>query len=247
MLLIIGLFHGANSGPRDVDNGDDTGFVLKSARVDGRDRAYSVYVPPDYDPSREWPLIVFLHASGQIGRDGWRPTTSGIGPAIRSHPELFPCIVLFPQAPIRYVWTSESSRPLIAGNDATPIVEAELDQVLRDYTIDEDRIYLTGVSMGAHGTYYFGALRPDLFAALMPISGHPRYEDASLLATLPIWIFHNAGDTRIDSEEAEHMADLIAQSGGDVRITLYDSDAHNSWDRTYNDPEVIDWLLSQSR
>ncbi|MEK7794241.1 MAG: dienelactone hydrolase family protein, partial [Candidatus Hydrogenedentota bacterium] len=163
------------------------------------------------------------------------------------HPELFPCIVLFPQAPLRYVWTSESSWPRLAGNDATPIVDAELDEVLRDYTIDEDRIYLTGVSMGAHGTYYYGARRPDLFAALMPISGHPRYQDASILAALPIWIFHNAGDTRIDSEESQHMAGLIAQDGGDVQITLYDSAAHNSWDRTYNDPEVIEWLLSQSR
>ena len=245
MLLIIGLFHGAGSTPRGA--GGDTGFLVKSVHVDGVRRNYSVYLPPGYTPARQWPLIVFLHASGQIGRDGLRPTIEGIGPAIRFRPELYPCIVLFPQAPVRYVWTNDSRRPVIAPNDATPIVDAELDEVLRDYAIDEDRIYLTGVSMGAQGAYYYGARNTDRFAAIMPISGHPRYDDAPALAAVPVWIFHNARDPRIDPAEPQHMADLIAQDGGDVRITLYDSDEHNAWDRTYNDPEVIAWLLSQTR
>ena len=86
----------------------ETGFLNRSVTLGGARYPYVVYVPRDYDPSRSWPVVLFLHGSGERGSDGLRETQIGAGAAIRSAPERVPAIVVFPQAPAESRWLDES-------------------------------------------------------------------------------------------------------------------------------------------
>ena len=118
--------------------------------------------------------------------------------------------------------------------------------VLDEYTIDPDRVYLTGLSMGGYGTWQYGAKHIDTFAALIPICGGGKRSDAPALATKPIWAFHGADDTTVPPGMSRQMVDLVKKAGGTIKYTEYPKAGHNSWDAAYNDPKAIRWLLEHS-
>src|SRR5438105_562573 len=74
-----------------------TGFLNKTVAVDRTAYPYVVYVPHDYSSAKQWPVILFLHGSGEIGSDGLKQTQGGLGSAIRLRPERYPAIVVMPQ------------------------------------------------------------------------------------------------------------------------------------------------------
>lgn len=180
-------------------------------------------------------MLLFLHGLGERGDDGLTPTQVGIGPALQRWPERFPCLMVFPQCPIDRRWA-----------DAFDHIDATLEAALRTYRVDEQRIALTGVSMGGFGTWLYGAVHPDRFCALMPVCGGGKPGDAPRLQGLPIWAFHGAQDDVIDAARSREMVDAIRQANATVRYTEYPDLGHNCWDRVYNDPEPVSWLLAQS-
>lgn len=213
-----------------------TGFVPVRLTVGATRIAHSVYVPPDYDPSRKWPLILFLHGMGERGDDGVVQTEVGIGKALREHPDRFPCIVAMPQCPKDSTWNTRGD-----------IVDAALDHAIKHYAIDPDRVYLTGLSMGGFGTWIHGASRTDVFAAFIPICGGGNASDAPALAKRPVWAFHGANDSVVNPQVSRTMVEAVTAAGGTVKYTEYEGVDHNSWDATYGDPAVIAWLLEQRR
>jgi len=121
-----------------------------------------------------------------------------------------------------------------------------------DYAVDLSRVYLTGLSMGGRGAYQLAALQPQRFAALVPICGpRPdvlrREERMCALIYLPTWIFHGALDSMVAADESIKIADELKALGGNVRLTIYPDLKHNSWQRTYENPELYEWLLEQKR
>lgn len=119
-----------------------------------------------------------------------------------------------------------------------------MDKVEADYAVHADRIYLTGLSMGGYGTWALASLGPERFAAIVPICGGGRARDAAKLAELPIWAFHGARDSVVRLEEMQAMIDRAKADGGKPRLTVYPDLGHNSWTRTYDNPELYAWLLS---
>lgn len=232
-----------------------TVFISKSIEVNGTVCPYAVFVPPGYTPEKAWPLIVFLHGSGERGDDGLHQTEVGIGPALRDRPEQFPAIVLLPQCPRDLFW-----------NVVLEHIEAAMARAMEDYNIDPDRVYLTGISMGGYGTWLWGATKTDTFAALMPICGGGHVLDISLiskkpigrrfgsfesrvkkLATIPIWTFHGADDDTVPPRCSRQMVEAVNAAGGDVRYTEFEDTGHNSWDKAYAHEEAIRWLFDQRR
>ncbi len=213
-----------------------TGFLTKSVQIEGETYVYSVYVPLGYDPARAWPLILFLHGVGERGRDGLLQTDVGIAHAIRKYPDRFPCIVVIPQCPETCWW-----------NKAFALVDATLARTREAYNVDADRLYLTGLSMGGFGTWAYAGAHPDLFAALVPICGGGKPEDAARLAHLPIWAFHGDADSTVSPKMSRRMVEAVRAAGGDARYTEYPGVGHNSWDAAYGDPELLNWLLEQRR
>lgn len=221
-----------NGGAGDVE----TGMISKSVTVDGAARTYVVYVPPEYDPSETWPMVVFLHGAGERGDDGIDQTRVGIGPAIQSAPERFPCIVVMPQCPVNIMW------PAVA-----PQIDAVIADTLASYNVDESRMYLTGLSMGGYGTFMYGADNIERFAALAPICGGGRVTDAAKLATVPMWVFHGGADPVVTPDKSRTMVEAIEAAGGDVQYTEYPGVGHNSWDAAYGDPALMEWMLSKRK
>ena len=135
----------------------ETGFLDRSITVGGRSYHYQVYVPADYASKSNWPAILFLHGAGERGNDGLLQTAVGLGAAIRQNPSRYPAIVVFPQAPPDSQWV---------GTPADMAVGA-LQQTMREFHVDASRVYLTGLSMGGHGTWYVAYRHPELFAAVV--------------------------------------------------------------------------------
>jgi predicted peptidase len=214
----------------------DTGFITRSVEVNGKTRKYTVFLPFTYEPSKLYPTIVFLHGLGECGSDGHHCLTEGFAPYIAHHPEAFPFITIFPQS--TGDWT---------GMDRAQMVAAEIDDAEANYSIDKDRIILTGYSTGGYGTWRIGAQYADRFAALVPMAGYPDSDDVPTLAHLPIWIFHNGGDPFVFASFSSEMYDKLKKAGADVQYTEYGDFGHDCWDRAYNDPKLWDWMLQQRR
>jgi predicted peptidase len=160
IVILIWLLTGCTEYLMDFTS-SGTGFVLKSVSFEGQSRKYCLYVPDSYSDTAEWPLIIFFHGSGERGLDGKKQCTVGIGPAINARPDYFPCLVLLPQ---------ESRKEELPWREA-------FDQTVKDYRIDENRIYVTGLSVGGTYTWIAGAEYPDRFAALMPLCGKGKPDD----------------------------------------------------------------------
>jgi len=233
-----------------------TGFINKTVTLDGKTSRYVVYVPFEYDPGQAWPLILFLHGAGERGDDGMVQTEVGIGTAIRRHPERFPAIVVFPQCPRDNFYSA-----------ILDVMEAQLAATRAEFNIDDERVYLTGLSMGGFGTWLWGAVKTDTFAALMPICGGGRdriVRDALGMtgespfgtfetrvkqwASVPVWAFHGGADGVVAPEQSREVVEAIRASGGtQIRYTEYEGVGHDSWNRAYDDPQAIAWLLRQRK
>ena len=194
---------------------------------------YLVFLPSKYQGGNEkWPLLVFLHGSGETGDDIEKVKLHGPPKFVESKPD-FPFIVVSPQTPIR-TWIPE-------------VLGALLDEVVQQYRVDEDRIYVTGLSMGGAGTWNLAAKYPDRFAAIAPICGAGRPEDAARLKGLPIWAFHGALDKPESLVQHQAMVDAVKQAGGNVQYTVYPDLKHDCWTVTYDNPQLYEWLLKHRR
>jgi len=146
-------------------------------------------------------------------------------------------LVVMPQLPVDCRWEGPMQDLALATLDAT----------LREYNGDRDRIVLTGLSLGGYGTWLLGGRYPEKFCALLPICGGGNPADAAKLARLPIWCFHGDADAAVPVERSREMVEAVRAAGGQVRYTELPGVEHNSWDPTYEDPEVIEWMLAQRR
>lgn len=229
---------------RDEIASTNTGFLSFTTHAEGEEQPSVVYVPDNYDPSREWPLVVFLHGMGERGSDGWRQTEVGIGKAIRWNPDRFPCLVVMPQCSKTTVWSSPTNDN---GAPAPSHIDDAIAYVERYFNVDKDRVSLTGLSMGGYGTFAYGANNADRFSAFAPICGGGDTSDATKLAQVPMKVFHGGADTVVAPDRSRVMVEAIRAAGGSVTYTEYPGVGHNSWDDAYGDPETISWLISQRR
>ncbi|HQU44077.1 MAG TPA: prolyl oligopeptidase family serine peptidase, partial [Pirellulales bacterium] len=186
---------------------------------------YLLFLPEGYDKSeKKWPLILFLHGSGESGKDLEKVKIHGPPKIVERKPD-FPFIVVSPQSR-RRGWNPEALKAL-------------LDEVLADERVDRDRVYVTGLSMGGFGTWTLAAEYPNYFAAIVPICGGGDPEDAPSLKQLPIWVFHGAKDKAVPLERSQEMVDALKKAGADVKFTVYPEAGHDSWTETYNNPEFF--------
>ena len=245
LLIAICVVCPVGNAQEAVGEKPETGFLNFSSTVQGEERAGAVYIPPEYTPSTKYPLIVFLHGSGERGSDGIEQTKAGLGNAIRKDPDRFPCIVYMPQCPNNLKWDSSQPKGTLSSHD---FITAGMDEIIKRYSIDEDRVYLTGLSMGGRGTYVYGAQNTDKFAAFIVICGRGAKREAIALATKPLWIFHGEADGVVPFKASVYAVDAIRENGGEVKFTPYPGVGHNAWDKAYSKSQgAIEWLLEQRK
>ena len=204
---------------------------------------YLLYLPSDYgkDESKKWPLIVFLHGSGESGNDVQKVTKHG-PPELLSNGTDLPLknfVVVSPQCPSSRVgWQPYMLNPF-------------LDEILAKYKVDPDHVYLTGLSMGGYGTWLWAEQNPGRFAAIAPMSGggnaNPRIVRRSL-SHMPVWNFHGEADPTVPISESEAMVEAVKKTGNqDVKFTRYPGVGHDCWSQAYGNAELYEWFLQHTR
>jgi len=203
---------------------------------------YLLYRPAHYweDPKRKWPLIIYLHGTADRGEDPELVRRDGMARLVEDMGH-FPFIVLSPQIP-----TTLNTDNLIAVFES---YQQLLAQIVATHTVDPDRIYLTGLSLGGYLTWVWASLVPNQFAAIAPIcaggarGGGLTSERLCLLKELPIWTFHGEQDQVVPAVATREKVEALRACGGQVKFTLYPGVGHNAWTRTYHNPELFAWLM----
>lgn len=205
---------------------------------------YLLFLPPGYEPhgDKKWPLMLFLHGAGERGTNVWKVATHGPPKNVTKNPD-FPFVLISPQCEEGKTWSRDALLGL-------------LDEAIKVYNVDTNRVYLTGLSMGGFGTWDLGLSNPERFAAIAPICGggqiitvllHSR-DKADSFKTLGVWAFHGAQDPVVPVEESQRMVDALKKAGvKDVKFTVYPEAKHDSWTETYNNPDLYTWFLSHVR
>lgn len=192
------------------------------------DLSYWLYLPQSYAEKRDWPLILFLHGSGERGNEPELVKKYGLAFWI-DREENFPFVVVSPQCPAEVRWI-----------DLVEKLDTLLDHILHTYAIARSRVYLTGLSMGGQGAWCLAAHHPERFAAVVPICGRifPDYETTlCALKNVPVWVFHGEQDKAVWVKNSHQMVDLLRACGGNVRLTIFPDADHFCWDRVYTNPD----------
>ena len=227
----------------------------ETQKPNGQKLVYRLYVPSNYDPEKEYPLLVFLHGAGEVGVDNEKQFGNMIL-EIFKHKEspIHDAIVLLPQCPSGNQWVDT---PWANGNYRTSYVKESdelktvmtiLSGIREDYSVDAGRIYATGISMGGFGTWDLLMRHPDVFAAGIPVCGGADVTLAPELAKLPIRTFHSADDTVVPPSGTRAMAEAIKNNDPvDFTYTEFPSGGHDAWTRVGKDLSNWEWLFSQKK
>ena len=204
--------------------------------------SYQIFLPAEYgvDPERRWPLILSLHGAAARGTDSSQILKADLPATIEAGVD-YPFIIIAPLCPADTWWS-----------DHLPAIDILLKEVNDRYLVDNNRISVTGVSMGAFGVWHLGVAYPQRFSALVPISGGAAWfygfpEKARSLAHVAVWIFHGEADPIIPLREAMVLADELKAVGNSSRLTIIPESGHDIWKQVYRMPELIEWLGEQKR
>lgn len=215
---------------------------------------YNIYYPQAYKKDSKIPLFIFLHGAGERGVDNKLQLTH-IAPFMSEKvvTEQYPAVMLWPQcaendywAPVkRFEWVP------VNGGTVTASMEALIDlieDIIKDDHIDNNRIYLAGLSMGGFGTFDLLSRKPDIFAAAVPICGGADLSKTEIYKHVPLWIFHGAKDPVVPVRLSDEVVEKLKASGAhQVRYTVYPEGGHDIWNDAFNEAELLPWLFSQRK
>ena len=222
---------------------------------------YRILYPENYNPDQQYPLLLFLHGSGERGSDNEKQLIHGsamfLEPINRRN---FPAFIVFPQCPEDGWWinrsqlrTLESDADLnesyeFPASEPMTLVMELLDELLTELSVDKSRLYVMGLSMGGYGTFDLLSRCPEMFAAAVPICGGGNPELAERYAPhTSLWVFHGEEDTVVPAELSRTMAKAIEKAGGDVKYTEYKGIGHNSWDPAFAEEDLLPWIFNKQR
>ncbi len=183
----------------------------------------------------KFPLIVFLHGSGERGTD--LEQVKNHSPFTYQNLIKQPVAILAPQCPENVWWDTNAVYQLIL-------------EISSKYNVDKSRIYLTGLSMGGWGTWKLAEEHPELFAAIATVCGpvdQMMMFEVEKLKDMPIQIFHGALDDVVPPIQSIEMYQKLVKINSISHLTIFPNDNHNSWDSTYSNPQFYEWLLTQHK
>ena len=239
--------------------GDDLllGFEARSFRSPGGLRLrYRLFRPPGYDPQKKYPLIVFLHGASGSGTDNRKQLTGSrrYGVELWASAEVqaeHPAFILAPQADpalsptwVRYWRAAADPDPMRA--EPLEMVVDLIAELQHEFSLDPDRFYLTGMSMGGFGAWIGISRYPGLFAAATPMcgGGDPSHVGETEAA---VWAFHGKLDRVVPVRRSREMVDALRKAGKNPRYNEYPKVGHEVWKRAFEEPELVEWLFKQRR
>lgn len=241
-----------------VQSQDMSLYQKKEYVSDGDTLPYRILYPEGYSPANKYPLILVLHGAGERGNDNQLQLVHGAklfaDPVTR---EKYPAIVVFPQCPRDSYWSSvtidRGKGPLRLHFDytnpiTTPLRQAMelVDLIAGKESVDQRRVYITGLSMGGMGTFEAVYRYPRRFAAALPICGGGDTAHYEKVKT-PFWVFHGADDATVAVDYSRAMVEKLKDLKVKVKYTEYPGVNHNSWDSAFAEPDFLAWMFEQKR
>jgi predicted esterase len=207
-------------------------FTSRSGETNVR-IGYLLSLPAGYSRAAKAPMILFLHGSGERGTNLEAVKAHG-PPKLVGQGRLLQFVVVSPQCPPDSDWDAPGMLTALGGL---------VDEVVRQYGVDAERIYLTGLSMGGFGTWSLASRFPGRFAAIAPVCGGGNSGMSAVLGNIPVWIFHGARDPVVPVSRATEMISNLASSDPNMKSTIYPELGHDSWTATYGNPDLYLWML----
>lgn len=194
------------------------------------------------NPEKRYPIMIFLHGMGSGGSDNEKQLNGIVRDfAAGKFHDKNPSFVFAPQCPDDSKgWRGEYLDDVIG----------LLKTAIKDLPVDEDRVYITGVSMGGFGTWSALAEAPDLFAAAVPVCGGGNPATAKVIKNIPIWTHHGVADPVVSVDFTRRMVEALKKEKGHIKYTEYDEASgvkHDAWTPCYSNPEVYEWMYEQRR
>lgn len=244
-------------------------FVARTVTFQTTVLPYRLFIPDNYATTRKYPLVLALHGSGERGTDNisqiqnWRLATSWADPRNQVN---YPCFVAAPQCPPGRVWPEAQ---------ILETLNSLIDSLSREFTLDVNRLYITGLSMGGYGTWSMLSRYPGRFAAAVPMSGGGDPATAAAIGSTPIWNFHGALDDVVPVSESRAMIAALEHIGrttiyplcrpgdctglpdtsiamhvsshADLFYCEYESGGHVIWNESYDNPRLFPWVFDKFR
>lgn len=234
-------------------------FAPASYMINGYTLPYQIMYPKDYDASKRYPLLIFLHGAGERGDNNENQLTHGKDFLINNFQTNYPAIVIAPQCPATSYWSNvqkiilDNKTSFIFGmtSQPTPAMETLVHLVnywLSSGKVDLKQVYVGGLSMGGMGTYELLWRMPNTFAAAFPICGggdvHKVVESTKNTA---LWIFHGSADDVVSPKFSQDMYQELKDAGNEVKYTEYPGVNHGSWINVFQSTDLIPWLYSHKK
>ena len=219
----------------------------------GKTLPYQIHKPQGYDAGKKYPLVVFLHGSGERGSDNRQQLKHGSAVFVTKEAQAqFPCFVIFPQCPADSSWAwlnlkGKEKKAEVAEQPTEParLVMELIAKLEKENSIDPARIYLGGLSMGGYGTWDLLARYPKRFAAALPICGGGDPSKAATIKNVPIWAFHSSNDPTVPVGRSQEMIKALRDIGGNPKYSEYDHGGHFSWLIAFAEPDFLPWIFAQ--
>jgi predicted peptidase len=229
----------------------------KNYFVEGKDSLpYRLLLPQNYDATKKYPLILFLHGAGERGNDNESQLSHGADFFLKdSIRKKYPAIIIFPQCKTESFWSNVNRDTSKRGEDrlifqtggkptlAMHLLRKLLTQIITTYPVEKKQIYVGGLSMGGMGTFEIVYRNPTLFAAAFPMCGGADVGSAPKFKKTNWWIFHGAKDDLVLPMFSQRIVTALQNINANVKFTLYPEADHNCWDSAFAEPELMSWLF----
>lgn len=205
---------------------------------------YRILKPIDYDPQQKYPLVVSLHHGGVHGSDNvsqlWSYPTPSLSDNV--YRRAYPAFLFVPQCPEGKGWGGIPTYPSIDSLLIESILALD-----KEFSIDEQRRYVAGVSGGGYGSWHLISIRPEMFAAAIPVCGAGNPALAKNFIDVPVWAFHGEEDKSVPVKGSRDMIAAMKEAGGNPKYTEFSNTGHNIGEKVKATSGVFDWLFAQKR
>jgi predicted peptidase len=209
--------------------------VTPAKELNSKTYHYLLYLPDSFNnnTSHKWPLIIYLHGKSACGSNLTKVRRYGL-PFFLDRDMKIQAIVVAPQCPAGKNWVSDNW------------FVSFLDELKSKFPIDENRIYLTGMSLGGFGTFSLAIKYPEIFAAVVPLCGGGQPSTACAMKDIPTWVFHGDKDELVPIARSTEMVNAIKKCGGKPKYSILKGQPHDIH-KTYGNAELYEWMLAQTK
>ncbi|TCC94499.1 phospholipase [Pedobacter frigiditerrae] len=238
---------------------DLTKFKKENFIVGADTLKYRILYPENFDATKKYPVVFFLHGRGESGNDNQKQLTHGSKMFLTDDfRQNFPSIVIFSQCAEESYWSNVEIEEINSkrfftfqkGGEPTKTMSLLLkltDQELNKPYTDKSRIYVGGLSMGGMGTFEILRRKPKTFAAAFAICGGDNIKNVKKYQNVPLWIFHGGLDDVVNPQLSYSIFRELRSLGHEPKYTIYPKANHNSWDSAFAEPNLLPWLFGNKK